>query len=656
MTTSEEIAGTLFAGRYRLERKLGSGGMADVWLAEDQELGRRVAVKILHGRYASDEQFVERFRREATHAAGLSHPNIVSIFDRGEADGSYYIVMEYVEGRTLKELLITRGPCPVPVAISYTRQIVAALRYAHRNGIIHRDIKPHNVIVDHEGRVKVTDFGIARAGTSQMTEAGSIIGTAQYLSPEQARGAPVEESSDLYSTGVVLYEVLTGKTPFNGETAVEIAMKHLSQAPAPPSDLRPEIPHDLDLVVLRALAKEPADRYRTASELDRDLELVARGEEVGKETAEAATIVLAGGGAVAETTAATQIRRTQSYGGDERYRAYAPPPRGRRWWPWLLVAGGLLALIVAGYFVWEYVQDQLEESQPVAVIDYAGMREAQAVNLVREAELEPRPRRVPNAETERGFVFDQSPEPGTKLAKGQIVELLVSTGPPVVKVPDVRGLRIAEAIETLAAAELDADPRDVNSEEPPGIVTAQDPAPNEEVVAGTSVRINVSQGPKEIAVPSVTGLLYDTAAAQLQAAGFAVARRDVDSDLDRELVVTQDPSGNTTAPKGSTVTLSVSRGPQLEPVPDVTGLDVETARTTLLAAGFAVSVLRQDTDDFTLADVVITQSPLGNTEQEPGTRVTLTVGRYVEPPPATIPTEPPPPPPPTDTTTDTLVP
>jgi serine/threonine-protein kinase len=226
----------------------------------------------------------------------------------------------------------------------------------------------------------------------------------------------------------------------------------------------------------------------------------------------------------------------------------------------------------------------------------------------------------------------------------------------VVKVPDVRGLRIAEAIETLAAAELDADPRDVNSEEPPGIVTAQDPAPNEEVVAGTSVRINVSQGPKEIAVPSVTGLLYDTAAAQLQAAGFAVARRDVDSDLDRELVVTQDPSGNTTAPKGSTVTLSVSRGPQLEPVPDVTGLDVETARTTLLAAGFAVSVLRQDTDDFTLADVVITQSPLGNTEQEPGTRVTLTVGRYVEPPPATIPTEPPPPPPPTDTTTDTLVP
>ncbi|MBM3678439.1 MAG: serine/threonine protein kinase, partial [Actinobacteria bacterium] len=290
--------GKLFANRYRLERKLGSGGMADVWLAEDQELGRKVAVKILHERYASDEQFVERFRREATHAAGLLHPSIVSIFDRGSANGSNYIVMEYVEGRTLKELIVTRGPCPVAVAITYVRQVLTGLRYAHRNGIIHRDIKPHNVIVDREGRVKVADFGIARAGTSQMTEAGSIIGTAQYLSPEQARGAPVDESSDLYSTAVVLYELLTGHVPFTGETPVEIAMKHLSQAPAPPSSLRPEIPRDLDLVVLRALAKEPKDRYRSAQDMDRDLELVTRGEHVDAETADAATLVARGAGAM----------------------------------------------------------------------------------------------------------------------------------------------------------------------------------------------------------------------------------------------------------------------------------------------------------------------------------------------------------------------
>ena len=318
-----------FAGRYRLLRKLGSGGMADVWLAEDRELGRRVAIKILHERYADDEQFVERFRREATHAAGLSHQNIVSIYDRGSVNGSYFIVMEYVEGRTLKELLVTRGPCPVPVAISYARQILAALRFAHRNGIIHRDVKPHNVIVDHEGRVKVADFGIARAGTTaQMTEAGSIIGTAQYLSPEQARGAPVDESSDLYSTGVVLFELVTGQVPFTGETAVEIAMKHLSHVPEPPSSIRHEIPHDLDLVVLRALAKDPADRYRSAAEMDRDLELVARGDAVGKETADAATMVLSG---TTDATALTPTtRRPQPIGGGgERYRTYDTPVGAR---------------------------------------------------------------------------------------------------------------------------------------------------------------------------------------------------------------------------------------------------------------------------------------------------------------------------------------
>src|SRR5438128_2878865 len=222
MAVSDTLINTLFDGRYRIMRKLGAGGMANVYLAEDQELGRRVAIKILNDRHAEDEQFVERSRREAKNAAGLSHPNIVSIYDRGEAEGTYYIAMEYLEGRTLKELIVTRGPTPVPVAIDYARQILAALSFAHRNGIVHRDIKPHNVLVGPDGRLKVTDFGIARSGASQMTEAGSIIGTAQYLSPEQARGAPVDPRSDLYSIGIVLYEMLTGTVPFTGDTPLEI--------------------------------------------------------------------------------------------------------------------------------------------------------------------------------------------------------------------------------------------------------------------------------------------------------------------------------------------------------------------------------------------------------------------------------------------------
>src|SRR2546421_5020644 len=292
MAVQDSLIDTLFDGRYRIQRKLGAGGMADVYLAEDQELGRRVAIKILNGRHANDDQFIERFRREAKNAAALNHPSIVSIYDRGEAEDTYYIAMEFLDGRTLNELIVGRGAAPINVAIEYGRQILSALRFAHRHGIVHRDIKPHNVLVDREGRVKVTDFGIARAGTSQMTEAGSIVGTAQYLSPEQARGTEVDQRSDLYSLGVVLYELLTGQTPFDGDTPVEIAMKHLSATPRPPSQIRRDVPRDLDMVVMRALAKDRGARYQSADEMEADLERALRGAPVAAATTDFATQVM----------------------------------------------------------------------------------------------------------------------------------------------------------------------------------------------------------------------------------------------------------------------------------------------------------------------------------------------------------------------------
>src|SRR5213082_2237245 len=319
MAVSDTLINTLFHGRYKIMRKLGSGGMANVYLAEDQELGRRVAIKILNDRHAGDEQFIERFRREAKNAAALSHPNIVSIYDRGEAEGTYYIAMEYLDGRSLKELIVSRGPAPVNVPIDYVRQILAALRFAHRHGIVHRDIKPHNVLVDAEGRLKVTDFGIARAGASQMTEAGSIIGTAQYLSPEQAKGAPVDQTSDLYSIGVVLYELLTGVVPFTGDTPVEIAMKHLSSPPEPPSAKRADVPRDLDLVVMRALAKDPSERYQSAEEMDADLRRIARGAAVSPATEEAATAIIARPPPTAVTEITTRGREPVPYGPPAAY-------------------------------------------------------------------------------------------------------------------------------------------------------------------------------------------------------------------------------------------------------------------------------------------------------------------------------------------------
>jgi serine/threonine-protein kinase len=634
MATSDSMTGTILAGRYRLERKLGSGGMADVWLAEDQELGRKVAVKLLHERYANDEQFVERFRREATHAAGLSHQNIVSIYDRGSADGSYFIVMEYVEGRTLKELLVTRGPCPVPIAISYARQILAALRYAHRNGIIHRDIKPHNVIVDREGRIQVADFGIARAGTSQMTEAGSIIGTAQYLSPEQARGAPVDESSDLYSTGVVLYELLTGQVPFTGETAVEIAMKHLSQVPAPPSTIRPEIPHDLDLVVLRALAKDPADRYRSAAEMDRDLDLVDRGEAVAKETEEAATMVLSGD---SQPTAVTQLpgarRPPSTGGGDGRYAAYgAQVSRGRPSWPWILIAIGVaVALAAGGYFLYQKVQNQINTNKPLTVEQYTGLTEANATALVTNQGFEPRVQHVPNADVQIGIVFEQDPIEGSKLDRGSIVVLKVSTGKPKVPVPDVVGKSHDDAITELVKAGLVPKAFNVPSDQPTGTVVAQDPHGGIVVVSGSPVRINISEGPKQVVLPSVINLQYDVAAAQLQAAGFGVKRTDVDSTQPAGTVLQQSPTGNTLVAQGTTVTLTVSKGPTTVQVPDVVNLDAATAKATLVAAGFKVKVLSTDTTDPTQDNRVVLEDPAGGTQAKPGSVVTITVAHLTTP-------------------------
>ena len=622
MATQDTLTGQLFAGRYRIVRKLGGGGMADVYLAEDQELGRHVAVKILHERYANDEQFVERFRREATHAAGLSHPNIVSIFDRGEANGAYFIVMEYVEGKTMKELIRSRGPCPVPVAVAYTRQILAALRYAHRNGVIHRDIKPHNVIVDPEGVVKVMDFGIARAGPSQMTEEGAIIGTAQYLSPEQARGAPVDQTSDVYSTGIVLYELLTGNVPFNGETPVEIAMKHLSEVPEEPSVARPDIPHDLDLVVLRALAKEPADRYASAAAMDADLETIGRGGHVPAETADAATTVLSGRGGA---TAATMIAGS----GAPPPAPYEPPPPKRApWWRWLLGLGALLALGAGAWLAWDAIQRQLNDSAPVSVPYVVGLREANAVDLIVKKGLQPRVRRVPNSDVDEGFVFAQNPIEGTRVDNNTTVVVDVSSGKPEVTVPNVIGLTLADAVKGLTSAGLDSQVVEVNSDEKPGIVTSQQPAGGTTVVEGTRVRINVSKGPKPVTVPSVIGLPYEQAATQLQAAGFAVSRVDVQSEQAAGIVVDQDPNGNSTASKGSTVTLSVSTGPATLAVPDVTTQDVATAQATLEAAGFRVRVVLGDTDDPSLDSLVISQDPAGGAQAKPDSLVTLFVGRF----------------------------
>jgi beta-lactam-binding protein with PASTA domain/predicted Ser/Thr protein kinase len=628
VTTFDTLINTLFDGRYRIVRKLGSGGMADVYLAEDEELGRRIAIKILNDRHANDEQFVERFRREAKNAAGLSHPNIVAIYDRGEAEGTYYIAMEYLDGRSLKELVVARGPLPISDAIDATRQVLAALRFAHRKGVVHRDIKPHNVMADADGRLKVTDFGIARAGVSQMTEAGSIIGTAQYLSPEQARGAPVDQRSDLYSIGVVLYEMLTGKTPFSGETPVEIAMKHLSDPPRPPSLERPDISPDLDMVVLRALAKHPEDRFQTAEELDAELERVSRGLGVSAETADAATMVLSG--ADAAPTSVIPPRRPPT-ATRPSYRYAEPPPRRRAIWPWLLALFVVVLAGVAGWYAFGEIQDSLSGSSTASVPYVVGQREDNAVHNILEQGLEPNVHREPHATVKLGEVFDQAPEGGVRIDKGGAVDIFVSTGPPKVEVPNVKGRSRDDAIAAIVGAKLKPKVREVFNKAPGGTVIAQAPAGGELVNEGSTVQINVSKGLEPLDVPNVIGQQYDNAAGQLQGRGFAVARRDVDSSQPKDTVIDQQPKGGSELARGGTVILYVSKGPKESTIPDVTSQDEAAATQALEQSGFTVDVVDQDTFDPDQDGIVLSQDPPGGTKAKPGSTVTIIVGRFVEP-------------------------
>jgi eukaryotic-like serine/threonine-protein kinase len=641
MAVTDTLINTLFDGRYRILRRLGSGGMANVYLAEDEELGRRVAIKILNDRHASDDSFVERFRREAKNAAGLSHPNIVSIYDRGEAEGTYYIAMEYLEGRSLKDRIVAEGPLPIPAAIEATRQVLRALGFAHRGGIVHRDVKPHNVLLAQdsaERRYKVTDFGISRTSASQMTEAGSIVGTAQYLSPEQARGAPVDQRSDIYSVGIVLYELLTGQLPFTGETPLEIAMKHLSEIPKPPSALRPEISPDLDMVVLRALAKDPDERFDSAEDMDAELARVASGSAVTAETADAATAVLAGEG-IAESAPTMISRRPvvaprppQRQYREQEYYDYEPRRR-RPFWPWLLTGLLLLGALVAGVYVWQQIQDEIQEAKPVAVPLVEGMRAPQAKRRILDAGLKPRQVLESSDSVPRGLVIRQSPDAGERIQKGNVVRYFVSTGKPRVDVPEVVGARESDAVATLRAAGLVPKVVDIFSDESAGIVIAQDPKGGTSIVQGSDVRINVSKGPQQTGIPNVLGQSYDSAARALREAGFTPVRRDVEADEPEGTVIGMDPSAGTLAPPGTKVTVSVSLGSTTTAVPEVTGLDEANARATLENAGWRVEVRDTTTANPEEDGIVITQDPAPGEQAEPGTRVVIYVARFEEPPP-----------------------
>jgi beta-lactam-binding protein with PASTA domain/tRNA A-37 threonylcarbamoyl transferase component Bud32 len=600
-------AETVVDGRYRVLNRLGSGGMADVYCAQDLQLGRKVALKILYRRFAEDSEFVERFRREASSAAGLQHQHVVAVYDRGEYDGTYYIAMEYLEGRSLKTIVQQEAPLDPDRAIDLIIQVLRAARFAHRRGIIHRDLKPHNVIVDADGRAKVTDFGIARAGASDMTQTGSIMGTAQYLSPEQAQGHAVSAASDIYSIGIMLYELLTGRVPFEGESAVTIALKQVNERPTPPSAYNPAVTPELEEAVMRALEKDPARRYPDADAFIAALQAARDGT---------ATAVLA-----PVAAAAPVDPPSEAYVYPEEPLAPREPGEGGRWWLWLLavlVAGlGLAAVLL------------LPGTQKVGVPTVVGADQANA-----EAKLRQDGFRVDTvqktAEQPAGQVIGQDPTGGTKAKKGSTVTLTVSAGPQQVAVPSVVGLSVSSARGRLQKAGLKASEREENSDTvAEGRVISVSPTEGQKVDKGSSVTLVVSSGKPQAQVPDVVGKSFDEAQSDLQAAGFKVTRTDKEStDKDPGTVLSQNPKSGARIDTGSTIALTVAKEPSEVAVPDVTGEDAAAAIAALSGGGFVIDQQSKDVPTPDGDGVVLQQTPAGGKKAKKGSKVTIVVGKF----------------------------
>jgi beta-lactam-binding protein with PASTA domain/predicted Ser/Thr protein kinase len=602
-------ADTIVDGRYRIINRIGSGGMADVYCAEDTQLGRRVALKLLYRRFAEDAEFVERFRREASSAAGLQHPNVVQVFDRGEWDGTYYIAMELLEGRNLKQVVRDHGALEPALAVDIVIQILKAARFAHRRGIVHRDIKPHNVIVDDEGRAKVTDFGIARASSSDMTETGSIMGTAQYLSPEQAQGQPVDARSDLYSIGIVLYELLTGVVPFDAESAVSIALKQVSETPVPPIQRNPAVPPALDAVVMRALRKDPDERYPDADAFIAALEDAMAGGYV--ETV-----------AVAEDPVALL---------EEEDR--------RNWARIALIALVVLALAAVALGAW-----LLLRADTRTVPDVVGKRSGAAAQMLQNRGFEVDVVPIQSDTVPDDRVASQRPDPGSEADEGSVVTINVSSGPGEAAVPLVQGLPAGEAADRLREAGFKSDQRRAFSDTvKANRVIETSPAEGSTVRKGSTVTLVVSRGKEKVAVPDVAGQPRADAEQALRDAGLKGSVTEEESaDAEPGTVIAQDPAAGTRLAKGATVALVVAKAPAEVPVPGVIDAAEDDAVQTLEDAGFEVRVVDGSAATPDEDGIVIEQDPAPETPRPNGSRVTITVGRFepdLNPEPTPAPTE-----------------
>lgn len=638
MTTPMDTSdGALFAGRYRIIRRLGQGGMARVYLAQDESLHREVAIKVLADRHSDDPHFIERFQREARAAARLNHPNIVQVYDQSQG-GMSYIVQEYVEGETLKDLIRRESPIDPRRAITIALQILAALRVAHQQGVIHRDVKPQNILMQPDGKLKVADFGIASAGgDTEMTEAGSIVGTAQYLAPEQARGLTVGPPADLYALGIVLYEMLSGRVPFEGDSAVNVALRHVQEAPEPLTERNPLVPVALESVVMRALAKDPRQRYQSADEMGVELDQVRQGLPISDETAVIGAATLAMARPAPPTPTETMVAPPLPPRETGPPRTPANPNR-RRLWILLIVLGVVLLAIAAGVFAFTRgdtgggttTATTTTTSALVEIPDLTGQTQAEATAALKALGLAVLITKQASADVPTGQVIAVRPNPGGRVPPGTTIELQISTGPNVVVIPSVQGSAVGTATAQLEALGLLVSTvEDVSDSVAEGNVISQAPSAGVEVKPGSTVTLTVSSGQQTTVVPNVAKMDIANAQNTLIAAGLVLgAQTEVNDAAPAGQVVSQDPAAGTSLPAGGSVSVVISKGPATTTVPSVVNQARGTAEATLSSAGFTPNATEQATTDPAQDGIVISQDPAGSSQRPQGSTVTIVVGRY----------------------------
>ncbi|MDV6303008.1 MULTISPECIES: Stk1 family PASTA domain-containing Ser/Thr kinase [Rhodococcus] len=639
MTTPRTLS-----SRYELGEILGFGGMSEVHLARDTRLDRDVAIKVLRADLARDPTFYLRFRREAQNAAALNHPAIVAVYDTGEAETEAgplpFIVMEYVDGDTLRDIVRAEGPMAPRRAMEVIADVCAALDFSHRNGIVHRDVKPANIMINNAGAVKVMDFGIARAiadSSSPMTQTAAVIGTAQYLSPEQARGEQVDARSDVYSLGCVLFEILTGEPPFKGDSPVAVAYQHVREDPQLPSLVNDTVPRELDSIILKAMAKNPANRYQSAAEMRTDLVRVLGGQRPSAPMVmndEDRTTIL---GSVDSRQAdfSGKDKPAAAAAGTPRPSKHTEPdnePRSRRGLKIALIsAASIIVVAIVGAFLWSLGPGA--EPTSVTVPSVAGLVADEAQRELENVGLRVTVQERPDASVPEGSAIGTNPAAGSQTESPGDIQLDVSSGPQQVQVPRLTGRTQQEASDALNEVGLQLDPTVARAPSTPenlDRVVEQNPSSGVSMNADSQVRITLGSGPAQVRMPNVVGQLVDVAQPNVAGAGLRVQIENIDSSQPVGQVVSTDPAGGANVAENTVVTLRVSNGDKI-PMPDLAGLTEAQALTALESAGWTgtasdLSTSRQSTLDPLMVGRIVNQTQPAGSEISKSDTITVSIG------------------------------